>query len=175
MGFAQGRFVPKNPQKYAGDATNIMFRSSWEIAMMKFLDSSQAVIKWGSEELVIPYLKPVIDPVTGRPGFKPARYFPDFVVVYQDKDGNIQKEVLEVKPLKETLAEKAKSDRDKMALAVNIAKWKAAEVFCRQNGMKFRVITEQSLFKQGPKKQAKQAKKPAGTRKTTGTTRGAKK
>jgi len=174
MGAAHGRFVPKNPHKYAGDATNIMFRSSWEIAMMKFLDSSSAVIKWGSEEIRIPYLKPVLDPVTGKATFKPAGYFPDFVVVYQDKDGNIQKEILEVKPLKETLAEKATSDRDKVMLAVNIAKWKAAEAFARQNGMKFRVITEQSLFKQGPKKQPR---KPSTARKTVGTVkpRGSKK
>lgn len=153
-----GRFIPKNPQKYAGDPTKIMFRSSWEVAAMKFLDSSKAVIKWGSEEIKIPYLKPVIDPVTGRASMKPANYFPDFVVVYQDKDGNVQAEILEIKPLSESLAEKAKSDRDKMALAVNIAKWKAAEAFARQHNMKFRVITEKTLFKQAPKT----PKKPRG-------------
>ena len=143
---AYGRFIPKNPQKYAGDPTKIMFRSSWETAAMKFFDSSAAVLKWGSEEIKIPYLKPFVDPVTGKPGVKPANYFPDFVVVYQDKNGNIQKEILEIKPLKESLQEKAKTDRDKMALVVNIAKWKAAEAFARQHGMKFRVITEKSLF-----------------------------
>lgn len=158
MSTLTGRFIPKNPQKYAGDPTNIMFRSSWEVAAMKFLDSSKAVLKWGSEEIKIPYLKPIIDPVTGRASLKPANYFPDFVVVYQDKEGNVQTEILEIKPLKESLQEKAKTDRDKMALAVNIAKWKAAEAFARANGMKFRVITEQSLFKQAPAK----PKKPRG-------------
>ena len=171
MASAHGRFIPRNPQKYAGDASKIFFRSSWEIAAMKFFDSSVAVLKWGSEEIKIPYLKPIIDPVTGRPGFKPAMYFPDFLVIYQDKEGNIQKELLEVKPLKESIAEKAKTDRDKMALAVNIAKWKAAELFARQNGMKFRVITEQSLFKQP----TKQPRKPTTGRKAVGTTRGVRK
>lgn len=161
-----GRFIPRNPQKYSGDPSNIIFRSSWEVACMKFLDSSSAVLKWGSEEVKIPYLKPIIDPVTGKATVKPANYYPDFIVVYQDKDGNQQTELLEVKPLKETLQEKAKTDRDKMALLVNIAKWKAAEAFCRSRGMKFRVITEQTLFKQAPKKAKQATAKPARTPRT---------
>ena len=148
MATASGRFIPKNPQKYAGNPNNVQFRSSWEVTMMKFLDSSEAVLKWGSEEIAIPYLKPVLDAATGRPGVKVANYFPDFIVVYRDKNGAIQREILEVKPLKETLSEKAKTNHDKMALVINIAKWKAAEEFARRHGMKFRVITELSLFKQ---------------------------
>jgi hypothetical protein len=166
---AKGRFIPKHPEKYAGDASKIMFRSSWEVTVMKFLDSSPAVLKWGSEELAIPYLKPVIDATTGRASFKVANYFPDFVVVYRDKNGELVKEILEVKPLKEALAEKANNAYDKMALSVNIAKWKAAEEFASRNGMKFRVLTEQSLFKQAPKK----SNKPRGTVKPK-TTRGTK-
>lgn len=165
---AYGRFTPKNPEKYAGDPTNIMFRSSWEIVAMKFFDQSDAVLKWGSEEVKIPYLKPVIDPVTGRGTVKVANYFPDFIIVYKDKNGNIQKEILEIKPLKESLTEKAKTAYDKMALAVNFAKWKAAEQFAKQHGMKFRVITEATLFKQAPKK-TPVARKPVAPRKTVGT------
>lgn len=126
---------------------------------MKFLDSSNAVVKWASEELSIPYIKPT--------DMRVHQYFPDFVVVYRDKAGNLQKEILEVKPLKETLAEKAKNDHDKVALAINVAKWKAAEEFAKRNGMRFRVITEQSIFKQGRTAQPKQPKtirKPTGTR-----------
>lgn len=149
---AYGRFIPKNPEKYAGDASKIMFRSSWEVTVMKFLDSSVAVMKWGSEELAIPYLKPVIDPVTGRASAKVANYYPDFVVVYRDKNGTVKKEILEVKPAKEASLDKAKSSYDKLALAVNISKWRAAEEFATRNGMTFRVITENSLFKQAPKK-----------------------
>lgn len=153
---AYGRFIPKNPGKYAGDPSQIMFRSSWEVAAMKFFDNSEAVLKWASEEIKIPYIKPVIDPITGRAGAKPANYFPDFLIVYRDKNGTVKREILEVKPLKESLAEKAKTDRDKLALAVNIAKWKAAEAFAERHGMTFRVITEMSLFKQA----APKVKKP---------------
>jgi hypothetical protein len=144
------RFIPKFPEKYAGDVTKVFARSSWELHVMKFLDNSRAVVKWGSEELRIPYLKPYIDQM-GKASFKPANYYPDFIVVYRDQKGGLQKEILEVKPLKESVAEKANGPRDKLALAVNIAKWKAAEEFAQRNGLKFRVLTEKSLFVQKPK------------------------
>jgi len=112
--------------------------------MMKFLDSSSAVVKWGSEEIKIPYIKPTDNKV--------HHYYPDFFVIYRDKNGELIKELIEVKPLKETLLEKAKSDYDKVALIINVAKWKAAEAFAAQHGMKFRVITERSMFAQGQQK-----------------------
>jgi hypothetical protein len=40
----KGRFVPKNPKKYAGDANNIIWRSTWEQRVMKYLDESDSVI-----------------------------------------------------------------------------------------------------------------------------------
>lgn len=154
----KGRFFPKHPEKYAGNPGNILFRSSWELVFMKWLDGSDAVLKWASEEIKIPYIKPT----DGRI----HHYYPDFVVIYQDKNGEIQKEIVEVKPLKETLAEKAKSDYDKVALAINIAKWKAANIFAAAHGMKFRVITESSLFRQNTTKKTSPTKKTRGTTKS---------
>lgn len=145
MATSSGRFIPKNPQKYVGNPNNIIFRSSWELAFLKFLDSSSAVLKYASEELAIPYIKPTDNRV--------HKYYPDFVVIYTDKSGAVQREIIEIKPLKESLAEKAKTDHDKIALTINIAKWKAAEEFAHRHDMKFRVITETSMFKQGPAKQ----------------------
>jgi hypothetical protein len=151
----QARFIPKNPEKYGGDPSKIFARSSWEIHVMKFLDSNPAVLKWASEEFSIPYIKPT----DGRV----HKYYPDFVVVYRDKNGGVRKEILEVKPLKESLAEKAKSIHDKVALAINVAKWNAAEEFAKRNGMSFRVLTEQSLFVNKPKKpRQRKPSKPKG-------------
>ena len=67
----KGRFRPKNPQKYKGDANNIIYRSTWEIKVMNYLDDNPNVIWWGSEELPIPYYSPVDK--------KMHRYFPDFI------------------------------------------------------------------------------------------------
>ena len=151
MATASGRFLPRNPQKYLGDPEKIMFRSSWEITAMKYFDSNPLILKWGSEEIAIPYLKPCFDEKTGKPYIRPAKYYPDFLILYE-KNGIQIKELIEIKPLKEASPAKAKNAYDKMALAINVAKWKAAEEFCKKHGLHFRVITEKSLFIQKKKR-----------------------
>ena len=76
----KGRFTPKNPQKYAGDATNIIWRSTWERKVMDWLDQSESVVYWSSEELAIKYYNPVDNKI--------HRYFPDFIIKVKKKDGN---------------------------------------------------------------------------------------
>ena len=77
---------------------------------------------------------------------------PDFLVLYQDKNGKRKAELVEVKPKKEAMLENAKSKRDKAFLLINTAKWAAALTFCKKNGLEFRIITEDQLFKQKGKK-----------------------
>lgn len=139
-----GRFIPRNKRKYVGDVEKIFFRSLWELRVMKWLDSRDSVIRWGSEEIIIPYLSPEDNKV--------HRYFPDFFMEYVDENGAVKKEVLEVKPRHESDEKYAKHERSKKALAVNDAKWKAASIWCEQRDMNFRVLTEHSIFYQGEKK-----------------------
>jgi len=42
-------------------------------------------------------------------------------------------------------------DRDKAIVAINYAKWHAATIWAKQNGLSFRVITEDDIFRQGKK------------------------
>ena len=135
--YSQGRFIPKNPAKLLGKQ-EVVFRSSWELTVMNFLDTHPSVIQWASESIRIPY----INPLTG----KPSQYVPDFMVLYQDKNGNRRAEVVEVKPAKEAMAENAKSKRDKVSLILNTAKWAAAMTFCKKNGMTFRILTEHDIW-----------------------------
>ena len=136
---AKGRFIPKNPQKYVGRSINqIFFRSSWELAFLKWLDSNDAVLRWGSEELRIPY----IHPADGRV----HQYYPDMIVMYMDAAGQIKKEIIEIKPYKESVETPRMSERDAAALAVNKAKWKFAADWAERNGAKFRILTERQLF-----------------------------
>ena len=135
---ARGRFIPQNPQKYAGNVGKVVFRSSWELRFFQWLDQNAAVIRWGSEELAIPYLSPA--------DMRVHRYFPDIIVLYKHKDGSIRKEIVEVKPYKETVPTPRMTDRDKAALMINDAKWKAAAIFAEQHGATFRVITEKTMF-----------------------------
>lgn len=141
--YSQGEFIPKNPHKLVGNARPV-YRSSWELAMMTYLDSHPSVIQWASESIKIPYT----NPLTG----KRSQYVPDFLILYIDKDGKQHAEVVEVKPKKEALAESARSKRDKAFLIINTAKWAACMSYCRKNGLVFRVITEDQLFFQKGKK-----------------------
>jgi hypothetical protein len=140
----RARFLPKHPEKYEGEVDKIFARSSWEASVMKFFDGSRDIIRWGSEINVIPYLSPLDSRV--------HEYWPDFWVELRKKDGSIVREIVEVKPRHESEEKYAKNDRSKNALLVNNAKWAAAHLYCESRGMKFRVITEHSIYWQGEKK-----------------------
>ena len=141
--YAQGIYTPLHPEKYVG-TKSIKYRSSWEMAMMRFFDNHPSVIQWASESIQIPYR----NPLTG----KNTIYVPDFFVYYQDANGQNHGEIIEVKPSKETSLAEAKSPRDKAAAIVNAAKWQAAQAFCKRQGLTFRIVTEQQMFFQGNKR-----------------------
>lgn len=145
----KGRFIPKNPEKYIGNAKNVLFRSSWELHIMKFFDSNPAIVKWSSEELAIPYINPI---AVAAGQIKISRYFPDFIVWYKDNTGNIKQEIIEIKPYRETILVPGANEREKLTYTVNIAKWKAAEDFAKKHGIKFKILTEKSIFRQGRRK-----------------------
>lgn len=138
----KGLYKPENPEKYLGDPSNIVFRSLWERHVMIFLDKNANVIKWGSEEIAIPYVSPIDGKV--------HRYFPDFVVVAVEGSG-YKTMILEVKPHKETVPPKPPKRKTKKYLTeeitytVNMAKFTAAEKFCEEKGWTFQVITEHKL------------------------------
>ena len=83
------KFVPKNPEKYTGDPTNIIMRSSWETKFANWCDNSPHVVKWLSEETVIPYVCPTDNRV--------HRYFPDFYIKVKENNGKIKKYIIENK------------------------------------------------------------------------------
>lgn len=141
--FYQGRFKPKNPKKYMGDPTNIIYRSGWELKLMRYLDQHQSVLEWGSEELVIPYRSPI----DGRV----HRYFTDFIVKQINSNGIKEVVVIEVKPKAQTKPPEKKSKITKRYInevktwGVNQAKWEAAEAFCKDRGWKFQIMHEDHL------------------------------
>ena len=136
--FAQGEFTLKNPEKYSGNRTPT-YRSSWEWAFMQFCDNHPSIVQWASEAIQIPYK----NPLTG----KASVYVPDFLVVYQGRNGSKIAELIEVKPKKETTMENAgKSQVTQARVVLNMAKWEAASRWCKQNRIKFRVVTEDDIF-----------------------------
>jgi hypothetical protein len=66
------------------------------------------------------------------------------------KDGKVTTYILEVKPLAQTKmpVQKRKTKRfiqEAATYAVNQEKWRAADLFCREHGWQFKVITEKEL------------------------------
>jgi len=142
--FAQGKFTLKNPEKYVGNRTPT-YRSSWEFHFMKFCDEHPSVSKWASESIRIPYK----NPLTG----KHTIYVPDFFIAYSNKQGKQRVEVIEVKPANQALREKVGRSRvNQASYIVNQAKWAAANDWCKQKGIIFRVITENDIFHTGGKR-----------------------
>jgi hypothetical protein len=138
------KYKPVNESKYVGDPTNVICRSLWERKVCKYMDMNENVIRWGSEEIVIPYISPLDNKV--------HRYFPDFIAEIKTETGKIKTKVIEVKPYKQT-QEPERGKKRKVTFinecatySVNQAKWKAAKAFCEQRGWKFTILTEKELF-----------------------------
>lgn len=151
----RGYFKPKNPQKYTGDASNIIYRSGWELLVMKYLDENTNVIKWSSDGLgmdnmptetsglAVPYISPMDKRV--------HRYYPDFLAEIRTKSGEIKTFMMEVKPKAQTVEPKKTSRMSRRYITevatwgINQEKWKSAREYCKQRGWEFRLITEDQL------------------------------
>jgi hypothetical protein len=139
----KSKYKPSFPKKYKGDPNNIICRSSWERKFCHWCDLNENILEWGSEEFFIPYLSPVDNRV--------HRYYPDFIIKVKESTGKIKTYVIEVKPERQTRPPVKKSRVTKSFLyeaqtyAVNQAKWKAAQEWCADRLLEFKVITEKEL------------------------------
>lgn len=138
-------YVPKFPKKYQGEYP-IICRSSYEEVFCRWCDLNPNILKWSSETLAIPYY----DPVT----LKQKRYYPDFAINVKSSEPRDKIFIVEVKPYKETkppVRAGRKSNKTKMyearTWATNLAKWTAADNFCRRRGYQFKIITEKELLR----------------------------
>lgn len=137
--FHKRKFTPLFPEKYTGDPTNIIMRSSWETMFANWCDKNPSIIKWSSEETIIPYRCPTDNLI--------HRYFVDFKITV--KDGKTY--LVEVKPKAQTMPPVYPGKRTKryltesMMFIKNQAKWDAARNYCADRGWQFKIITEQEL------------------------------
>jgi len=145
MKYYQGYYKPINPEKYLGDVNNIFYRSRLELNFFRYIDRHPDVLKWASEEFHIPY----VSPKDGRW----HRYFPDVFISMRDKNGVVQQYVIEIKPDAQTKPPKMGKTKkakkrfmyESVTYAVNDAKWKYAEEFCRKRGLVFKKMTEKDI------------------------------
>ena len=125
----KGKYQPRNPQKYVGDSTNIIYRSLWERKFMIYCDTNDNVLEYASEEIAIPYRSPIDGKV--------HRYFPDFYIKVKESNGIIEKYLIEIKPYKQTMPQPKPKRQTKGYIyeayeyAKNQSKWEAAREYCK--------------------------------------------
>jgi hypothetical protein len=115
---------------------------------MKYCDETPGILKWSSEEVVIPY----ISPLDGQR----HRYFPDVYLESRAANGKMKCLIIEIKPKSQAnwpttvrATQKRRTRKylkEAMTYAVNQAKWAAATKFCASRGWQFMVMTEDHLF-----------------------------
>lgn len=150
-----GPFRPTKPRKYKGNTTNITYRSNWELQVMKYCDTNDSIVKWSSEEVIVPYVSPMDK--------RYHRYYVDFWI----KKDTGEELLVEVKPKKETRVPKKPKRQTKKFIneattyMVNDAKWNAAKEYASTRKMKFEIWTEDTLRSMGllPKPPKKTFKK----------------
>ena len=149
-----GKYKIKNQHKYEGDPTKVIWRSMWERYCFKWCDNNTDVLKWSSEEVVIPYFYEMER--------KYHRYFPDLKIKF--KNGEVA--LIEVKPHSQTKPPKFPGKKTKRYLnesfdfIKNNNKWKAAKEYCDDRNWKFLIWTENELEKMGIKPKSTRPLKP---------------
>tara|TARA_R100001082_G_scaffold106894_2_gene80234 strand:+ start:14828 stop:15259 length:432 start_codon:yes stop_codon:yes gene_type:complete len=137
------KYNPKNKSKYIGNPSKIICRSLWERRVCKYLDENKNIIRWGSEEIAIPYYSPVDKRV--------HKYYPDFIVEKKTPTG-VETLIIEVKPKKQTVEPERKKKKKStyikecMTYSVNESKWKAARKVCKEKGWNFVILTEDHIL-----------------------------
>jgi len=140
----KGRYKVKNPSKYKGNPTQVIFRSLWERQVFRWCDENSSVLQWSSEEIIIPY--------RCKTDRKLHRYYPDVYIKTKDKEY-----LIEIKPKKETVPPRDRSKKTKtylnevMTYIKNTSKWDAAKEYCADRGFIFDIWTEDTLKKMGIK------------------------
>ena len=147
-GFIQGYYKLDNPDKYIGDPTKIIYRSSWEYRFCKYCDNTADVLKWSSEPVGIPYLHPLDN--------KLHTYYVDYYMRlkkasnYEDIFAEVKPKASLIKPVLEgqkITTKKLKNHNYALKTwLINRAKFSAAKLYAEQKGSRFILVTEDFLF-----------------------------
>ena len=139
--FKQGFFYPRNLDKFVSKDNKAIYRSGLELDYFRLLDKNPNVLKWGSEEVIVPYFF----------DNKWHKYYVDLFVVFKFGE-SVKKYFIELKPYSQTIEPKVSKRKKQMSMlyeahqwAKNQAKWKAATDFAKKNGWEFHILTEKDL------------------------------
>lgn len=129
--------------KVQDDKYLINYKSSLELACLRYCDYNKHIVKFSLEPFAIQYLKPTDG--------KTHRYFVDFYIEFSTGD----RFLVEIKSFSETIPPQVPKKKSQKAIlnynnslqtfAVNTAKWDAAKKFAANQKMKFIILTENEL------------------------------
>lgn len=113
----------------------VIYRSSWELYFMKWLESNPNVKGWGSECIGIKYIL-----VTDH---SEHTYYPDYLIEFISGE----KWLVEIKPLSQTKKPKHHNynSYEWQTYIKNCCKWRAANQFAQKNNIKFKILTEHTI------------------------------
>lgn len=142
--YEQNYYILKNPEKYRGNKSKIIYRSSYEKRFCQYCDMSEKIISWSSEPLSIMY--------TSIADGRRHKYWLDFWIKYEDG----REFIIEVKPNNKLKKPRKPSKKTSKSLEnynyklkeylTNYSKFKAAAEFARQSGIEFIIVDENFLF-----------------------------
>ena len=138
------KWTPKNIEKYMGDHTNIICRSSWETKFFNWCDNNPSIVAYSSEETVVPYRCATDN--------KPHRYFVDARMQVKQSNGTLKTYLIEIKPHAQTMAPVPTARKTKrfitesLTFMKNQSKWEAADRYAKDRGWEFMILTERHLF-----------------------------
>jgi len=140
--YKQGIFRALNIKKYKGTLP-IIYRSSLELTVFRWLDNNASIVSWGSESVIIPYVSPTDS--------KLHRYFVDLNLTLLE-NGLYQKYLIEIKPASQVLPPKPSSRKkpstilyEAVMYSINQAKWEAAREWCKKLNYIFLIFTEKHI------------------------------
>ena len=144
--FNGGQYRPVNESKYVGQGP-IIYRSSWERKYCMYCDRTEDIISWSSEPFSIEYFNPLTKKI--------HKYYPDFWIKVRKQDGTYAEYLVEIKPKKSTIVPKEPKRKTEQAVknyryavetyVKNLAKARAAKAFAKDRGMKYIILTEDSI------------------------------
>ena len=103
--YKQGFFYPRNLDKFVGKENKAIYRSGLELEYFRILDKNPNVLKWGSEEVVVPYFFEN----------KWHKYYVDLFVVFKFGE-SVKKYFIELKPYAQTVEPKVSKRKKQMSM-----------------------------------------------------------
>lgn len=132
--FKQGIINPNTCTKLYDSMKNepIKYQSALELQFIRYCESCSSIAKWANEPISIKYYSRLDKGV--------HEYFPDFII--ESTSG--QRTLIETKPYEQAVKPAANASLWlKQQWVKNVDKWKAAQQFAADHGMKFMIVTEQ--------------------------------